>query len=240
LDDIADGTFGKVLSTEISAGHIKILGADGTTTVIDGGQIQATSIKAGDIASGTITATQIAAGTITAGQIAANTITASEIAAGTITATELAANSVTATKINVTDLSAVNTSTGNLSVTGDLTMNSYAGSEWASAKITSAGDIYANDGYFESLTAASSGLTVYSSTAGPASGTLAYANGVFTVDGDDVISEGSIGNGLSYSSFTLTTDISATSGGGGAVSNGDLLTLTDKNGNTVLVKCEIV
>ena len=187
-----------------------------------------------------LNAASIAANSITANEIAANTITAAQIDAGTITATELASNSVTATKINVTDLSAVNTSTGSLSVTGDLTMNSYAGSEWASAKITSAGDIYANDGYFESLTASSSGLTVYSSTLGPASGTLAYANGVFTVDGDDVISEGSIGNGLSYSSFTLTTDISATSGGGGGVSNGDLLTLTDKNGNTVLVKCEIV
>ena len=187
-----------------------------------------------------LNAASIAANSITANEIAANTITAAQIVAGTITATELASNSVTATKINVTDLSAVNTSTGSLSVTGDLTMNSYAGSEWASAKITSAGDIYANDGYFESLTASSSGLTVYSSTLGPASGTLAYANGVFTVDGDDVISEGSIGNGLSYSSFTLTTDISATSGGGGGVSNGDLLTLTDKNGNTVLVKCEIV
>jgi hypothetical protein len=187
-----------------------------------------------------LNAASIAANSITANEIAANTITAAQIVAGTITATELASNSVTATKINVANLSAVNTSTGSLSVTGDLTMNSYAGSEWASAKITSAGDIYANDGYFESLTAASSGLTVYSSTLGPASGTLAYANGVFTVDGDNVISEASIGNGLSYSSFTLTTDISATSGGGGGVSNGDLLTLTDKNGNTVLVKCEIV
>jgi len=51
---------------------------------------------------------------------------------------------------------------------------------------------------------------------------------------------GNIGDGLTTASGNLVTDISATSGGGGAVSGGDTLTLTDKNGNTVLVKCEIV
>ena len=51
---------------------------------------------------------------------------------------------------------------------------------------------------------------------------------------------GNIGDGLTIDSGNLVTDISATDGGGGAVSGGDLLTLTDKNGNTVLVKCDIV
>ena len=55
-----------------------------------------------------------------------------------------------------------------------------------------------------------------------------------------VFHEGNIGNGLTTVSGDLVTDISAASGGGGAVSNGDVLTLIDKNGNTVLVKCEIV
>ena len=259
LDDIADGTFGKVLSTEINAGHIKITGADGLTTVIDGGQIQSASIKAGDIAAGTITGNNISsATTITAGtgnnvgvldgadatyRIYAGNATAASAPfrvtqTGALTATSATINgAITATSLTATTSGSI----ANLSITGDLTMNSYAGSEWPSAKITAAGDIYANDGYFETLTAGSNGLSIYSSTVGgPASGTLAYANGVFTVDGDNVISEGSIGNGLSYASFTLTTDISATSGGGGGVTGGDLLTLTDKNGNTVIVKCDIV
>jgi len=65
-------------------------------------------------------------------------------------------------------------------------------------------------------------------------------SGAITINSNTVFHEGNIGDGLTTVSGDLVTDISASSGGGGAVSNGDLLTLTDKNGNTVLVKCEIV
>jgi len=238
--DSAQSTILKTTTTATTAvGNGKILIAVAQKNT-DTGATEAVFQAFGGRGGQLINAASIAANSITANEIAANTITAGQIVAGTITATELASNSVTATKINVTDLSAVNTSTGSLSVTGDLTMNSYAGSEWASAKITSAGDIFANNGYFESLTAASSGLTVYSSTAGPASGTLAYANGVFTVDGDDVISEGSIGNGLSYTSFTLKADSSVESGTTGYTGDTDTLILKTGDGKTVLILCEDV
>jgi len=238
--DSAQSTILKTTTTAGTAiGNGKILVAvaqENTDTGATEAVFQAFGGRGGQL----LNAASIAANSITANEIAANTITAAQINAGTITANELAANSVTASKIDVTDLSAVNTSTGSLSVTGDLTMNSYVGSEWAAAKITSAGDIYANDGYFESLTTASSGLTVYSSTAGPAFGTLAYANGVFTVDGDDVISEGSIGNGLSYASFTLKADSSVASGTAGYGGDSDTLTLKTGDGRTVLILCEDV
>lgn len=238
--DSAQSTILKTTTTATDAiGNGKILIAVAQKNT-DTGATEAVFQAFGGRGGQLINAASIAANSITANEIAANTITAAQIVAGTITATELASNSVTATKINVTDLSAVNTSTGSLSVTGDLTMNSYAGSEWASAKITSAGDIYANDGYFESLTAASSGLTVYSSTLGPASGTLAYASGVFTVDGDDVISEGSIGNGLSYSSFTLTTESEYISGTGGYGGDTGIAQIRLGDGTRVWVKCEDV
>lgn len=50
----------------------------------------------------------------------------------------------------------------------------------------------------------------------------------------------SIGNGLSYGSNTLTIDATASSGGGSGVTGGDLLTLTDSNGDTILIRCDIV
>lgn len=157
--------------------------------------------------------------------------------AGVLTATSATiSGSVTATTFTATTAGSI----ANLNITGDLTMNGYAGASWAAAKITTGGDIYANNAYAESLTLSETGLTIYSSTAGPASGTLAYANGVFTVDGDDVISEGSIGNGLSYASFTLNTDSLYISGTGGYGGDTGLAQIRLGDGTRVWVKCEDV
>jgi len=230
---------GNTLAENINAG----------TTTIDGDSITTGSITATQIEAGTITATELAADSVTAGKIdvtdlsAVNTDTGSLTVSGTLTMgasgeiTDSGANySITSggIDINAGTITLSKDSSGGLFT--ETTTIDTDGVEVTTGLAANTTVVSGTNG----LTANGLKLRLTSGAATSVSLNASNLTGILQWGTNTIWHAGNTGNGLTTASGNLVTDISATSGGGGAVSNGDLLTLTDKNGNTVLVKCEIV